>query len=71
MNFRISVDGAGPSYEDVFNNYIAKNKPFILTGQVCVDKEGNPWEICDKWLTHTYNESTGHLDVDYIRSTYG
>ena len=68
---RINVDDDGPSYTEIVSQYIAKNIPFILTGKACTGDDGNLWSVFDKWIKSSYDENTGHLNVDYLENTYG
>ncbi|XP_067934805.1 2-oxoglutarate and iron-dependent oxygenase JMJD4-like [Watersipora subatra] len=67
---RVHID-ANQTNHSVALDYISKNIPFILTGDVCITRGGSRWPIFDLWLQDEPNEGTGYLNVDYICQKYG
>ncbi|KAF6031718.1 hypothetical protein EB796_010012 [Bugula neritina] len=68
---RIKVFGNSPSPEEIRDNYIAKNLPFILTGDACLSTNSIPWKVFDEWLVCSENGQVSQLDVEHIIRHYG
>lgn len=58
----------GPDYDFVYEEYLKKNRPFLLVDDACVSEDGTPWPVLSNW---TVADDPTKIDVDYISDKFG